>query len=224
VRTVVVSTQHADRNGSRQLGQSTIREGVIEEVIKPVLDAAHLDYRRTRFLINPTGRFVIGGPHGDAGLTGRKIIVDTYGGMARHGGGAFSGKDPSKVDRSAAYAARWVAKNIVEAKLARRCEVQMAYAIGVAQPVSVMVQTFGTGVLPDARLEKIVSDVFDLTPRGIIDALKLKRPIYQKTAAYGHFGRKPSRGTYATETKKLTVDYFTWEETGRVKDLLSAAR
>jgi S-adenosylmethionine synthetase len=128
------------------------------------------------------------------------------------------------VDRSAAYAARWVAKNIVEAKLARRCEVQMAYAIGVAQPVSVMVQTFGTGVLPDARLEKIVSDVFDLTPRGIIDALKLKRPIYQKTAAYGHFGRKPSRGTYATETKKLTVDYFTWEETGRVKDLLSAAR
>ncbi|MEO7985005.1 MAG: methionine adenosyltransferase [Gemmatimonadales bacterium] len=224
VRTVVVSTQHAERNGNRQLGQSTIREGVIEEVIKPVLDAARLDYRRTRFLINPTGRFVIGGPHGDAGLTGRKIIVDTYGGMARHGGGAFSGKDPSKVDRSAAYASRWVAKNIVEAKLARRCEVQFAYAIGVAHPVSIMVQTFGTGVLPDAALEKIVDEVFDLTPRGIIDALKLKRPIYQKTAAYGHFGRKPFRGTYMTDSKKLTVDYFTWEETDRVKDLLSAAR
>ena len=162
-----------------------------------MLDAAGLDHRRTRFLINPTGRFVIGGPHGDAGLTGRKIIVDTYGGMARHGGGAFSGKDPSKVDRSAAYAARWVAKNIVEAKLARRCEVQIAYAIGVAHPVSILVQTFGTGALPDERLEKIVDEVFDLTPRGIIDALKLKRPIYRKTATYGHFGRKSSRGTYA---------------------------
>jgi len=167
---------------------------------------------------------VVGGPHGDAGLTGRKIIVDTYGGMARHGGGAFSGKDPSKVDRSAAYAARWVAKNIVEAKLARRCEVQFAYAIGVARPVSILVQTFGTGSLPDAMLEKMVDEVFDLTPRGIIDALKLKRPIYTKTATYGHFGRKPSRGTYTTETKKLTVDTFTWEETDRVKDLLSAAR
>jgi S-adenosylmethionine synthetase len=167
---------------------------------------------------------VIGGPHGDAGLTGRKIIVDTYGGMARHGGGAFSGKDPSKVDRSAAYAARWVAKNIVEAKLARRCEVQMAYAIGVARPVSIMVQTFGTGALPDERLEKIVDEVFDLTPRGIIDALKLKRPIYRKTSTYGHFGRKGSRGTYADEGKKMTVDFFTWEEADRVKDLLSAAR
>ncbi len=224
VRTVVVSTQHAERNGSRQLGQSAIREGVIEEVIKPVLDAAGLDYGRTRFLINPTGRFVIGGPHGDAGLTGRKIIVDTYGGMARHGGGAFSGKDPSKVDRSAAYAARWVAKNIVEARLARRCEVQFAYAIGVAHPVSIMVQTFGTGTLPDATLEKIVDEVFDLTPRGIIDALKLKRPIYRKTASYGHFGRKPVRGTYVDDSKKLAVDYFTWEEADRVKDLLSAAR
>ena len=155
-------------------------------------DAAGLDHRRTRFLINPTGRFVIGGPHGDAGLTGRKIIVDTYGGMARHGGGAFSGKDPSKVDRSAAYAARWVAKNIVEAKLARRCEVQVAYAIGVAEPVSIMVDTFGTGALPDERLESMVREVFDLTPRGIISALKLKRPIYRQTAAYGHFGRKPA--------------------------------
>jgi S-adenosylmethionine synthetase len=224
VKTVVVSTQHAERNGSRALSQSAIREGVIEAVIKPVLDGVGLDHRRTRFLINPTGRFVIGGPHGDAGLTGRKIIVDTYGGMARHGGGAFSGKDPSKVDRSAAYAARWVAKNIVEAKLARRCEVQVAYAIGVAHPVSILVQTFGTGVLPDERLEKIVDEVFDLTPRGIIDALKLKRPIYRKTSTYGHFGRKGSRGTYADDGKKMTVDFFTWEEADRVKDLLSAAR
>ena len=224
VRTVVVSTQHAERNGSRQLGQGTIREGVIEGVIKPVLESAGLDYGRTKFLVNPTGRFVIGGPHGDAGLTGRKIIVDTYGGMARHGGGAFSGKDPSKVDRSGAYATRWVAKNIVEAKLARRCEVQIAYAIGVARPVSIMVQTFGTGALPDERLEKIVGDVFDLTPKGIIDALKLKRPIYRKTAAYGHFGRKPSTGIYQADAKQLKVDYFTWEQTDRVKDLLSAAR
>ena len=223
VRTVVVSTQHAERFG-RELAQGTIREGVIEEVIKPVLDETELEYGRTKFLINPTGRFVIGGPHGDAGLTGRKIIVDTYGGMARHGGGAFSGKDPSKVDRSAAYATRWVAKNIVEAKLARRCEVQIAYAIGVAQPVSIMVQTFGTGVLPDAKLEQIVGEVFDLTPKGIIDALKLKRPIYSQTAAYGHFGRRPFSGVYRDNGKQQKVDFFTWEETDRVKDLLSAAR
>jgi S-adenosylmethionine synthetase len=224
VRTVVVSTQHAERRGSRQLAQGTIREAVVEEVIKPVLDAHSIEYRRTKFLINPTGRFVIGGPHGDAGLTGRKIIVDTYGGMARHGGGAFSGKDPSKVDRSAAYAARWVAKNIVEAKLARRCEVQVAYAIGVARPVSIMVQTFGTGALPDPMLEKMVDEVFDLTPRGIIDALKLKRPIYRPTASYGHFGRRPVTGTYQNEHKSQKVDFFTWERTDRVKDLLSAAR
>ena len=224
VRTVVVSTQHAERRGSRQLAQGTIREGVIEEVIKPVLDAHGLEYRGTKFLINPTGRFVIGGPHGDAGLTGRKIIVDTYGGMARHGGGAFSGKDPSKVDRSAAYAARWVAKNLVEAKLARRCEVQVAYAIGVARPVSIMVQTFGTGALPDAQIERVVGEVFDLTPRGIIDALKLKRPIYGKTATYGHFGRRPVSGVYHGEGKSQKVDFFTWERTDRVKDLLSAAR
>jgi S-adenosylmethionine synthetase len=224
VRTVVVSTQHAERNGNRQLAYGTIREGVIEEVIKPVLEKAGLDAGRTRFLVNPTGRFVIGGPHGDAGLTGRKIIVDTYGGMARHGGGAFSGKDPSKVDRSAAYATRWVAKNIVEAKLARRCEVQIAYAIGVARPVSIMVQTFGTGVMPDERLEKIVDEVFDLTPRGIIDALKLKRPIYSRTAAYGHFGRKPVSGVYKDNEKQQKVDFFTWEQTDRVKALLSAAR
>ena len=220
VRTVVVSTQHAERNGSRQLAQGTIREAIVEEVIKPVLEEADLGFGRTKVLVNPTGRFVIGGPHGDAGLTGRKIIVDTYGGMARHGGGAFSGKDPSKVDRSAAYAARWVAKNIVDAKLARRCEVQLAYAIGVAQPVSVMVQTFGTGTIPDTMLEKMVAEVFDLRPRAIIDALKLKRPIYTPTASYGHFGRKPRTGKY--DGKK--VEFFTWEQPDRVKDLLSAAR
>ena len=224
VRTVVVSTQHAERRGSRQLAQGTIREAVIEEVIKPVLDAHDVEYRGTKFLINPTGRFVIGGPHGDAGLTGRKIIVDTYGGMARHGGGAFSGKDPSKVDRSAAYAARWVAKNVVEAKLARRCEVQVAYAIGVARPVSVMVQTFGTGVIPDTQVERIVNEVFDLTPRGIIDALKLRRPNYTTTATYGHFGRRPTSGVYQNGTRDYKIDLFTWERTDRVKDLLSAAR
>ena len=189
VKTVLVSTQHADRVGGRQLTQSAIREAVVEEVIRPVLEAHDLDGRGIKFLVNPTGRFVIGGPHGDAGLTGRKIIVDTYGGMARHGGGAFSGKDPSKVDRSAAYAMRWVAKNIVAAKLAARCEVQVAYAIGVAEPVSVMVDTFGTGVVPDVELEQAVSEVFDLTPRGIAEALDLRRPIYTPTSAYGHFGR-----------------------------------
>jgi S-adenosylmethionine synthetase len=224
VRTVVVSTQHAERRGSRRLSQGTIRDAVIEEVIKPVLDGHGIEYRGTTFLINPTGRFVIGGPHGDAGLTGRKIIVDTYGGMARHGGGAFSGKDPSKVDRSASYAARWVAKNIVEAKLARRCEVQVAYAIGVARPVSVMVQTFGTGALPDVEIERIVKEVFDLTPKGIIDALKLRRPIYKRTATYGHFGRRPVSGVYQNGTRDQKVDLFTWERTDRVKDLLSAAR
>jgi S-adenosylmethionine synthetase len=144
--------------------------------------------------------------------------------MARHGGGAFSGKDPSKVDRSAAYAARWVAKNVVDAKLARRCEVQVAYAIGVARPVSVMVQTFGTGIMPDARIEKLVDEVFDLTPKGIIDALKLRRPIYRQTATYGHFGRRPTTAVYQNGTKDHKVDLFTWERTDRVKDLLSAAR
>jgi S-adenosylmethionine synthetase len=220
VRTVVVSTQHAERNGTRALSHGTIRDAVIEEVIRPVLEEHELDASRVKFLVNPTGRFVIGGPHGDAGLTGRKIIVDTYGGMARHGGGAFSGKDPSKVDRSAAYAMRWVAKNIVAARLARRCEVQVAYAIGVAQPVSVMVDTFGTGRVPDTALERAVREVFDLTPAGIIDALRLKRPIYGCTAAYGHFGRAPRAARYGE--KKQKVDLFTWEETDRVKDLLSA--
>jgi S-adenosylmethionine synthetase len=220
VRTVVVSTQHAERHAGRTLGNGTIRQVVIDEVIRPILEATQLDHERAKILINPTGRFVVGGPHGDAGLTGRKIIVDTYGGMARHGGGAFSGKDPSKVDRSAAYAARWVAKNIVEAKLARRCEVQVAYAIGVAEPVSIMVDTFGTGALSDRRLEQIVREVFDLTPRGIIDTLKLKRPIFGVTATYGHFGRRPKTAKYDGRTVQL----FTWEETNRVKDLQTAAR
>ncbi len=220
VKTVVVSTQHAETIGKRVLSQNTIRDTIIHEVIRPVLEKAGFDGRRVKFLINPTGRFVVGGPHGDAGLTGRKIIVDTYGGMARHGGGACSGKDPSKVDRSAAYAVRWVAKNIVEAKLATRCEVQVAYAIGVAQPVSIMVQTFGTGIVSDDRLERIVAEVFDLTPAGIIAALKLRRPIYRPTAAYGHFGRRPA--TVRVEGKK--VDLFPWEETNKVRDLLSAAK
>ncbi|HEV8612634.1 MAG TPA: methionine adenosyltransferase [Gemmatimonadales bacterium] len=220
VRTVVVSTQHAERSGRRVLSQGTIRAAMIDTVIRPVLEEHGFESRRTRFLTNPTGRFVIGGPHGDAGLTGRKIIVDTYGGMARHGGGAFSGKDPSKVDRSGAYAARWVAKNVVEARLARRCEVQLAYAIGVAEPVSILVDTFGTGTLKDARLEQIVREVFDLTPRGIIDALRLKRPLYQATAAYGHFGRRPKQA----RVHGRRVLLFPWEETSRVKALQSAAR
>ncbi|HXW96973.1 MAG TPA: methionine adenosyltransferase, partial [Gemmatimonadales bacterium] len=214
IRTVVISTQHAAEWRGRELSQRRIREEVIEEVIRPVLAKTGLESRRTTIHINPTGRFVIGGPHGDAGLTGRKIIVDTYGGMARHGGGAFSGKDPSKVDRSAAYAMRWVAKNIVAAKLARRCEVQVAYAIGVRDPVSVMVQTFGTGIVPDSQIEKAVGEVFDLTPGGIIKALDLRRPIYSPTAAYGHFGRRPyTKGGHR---------FFPWEETDRVDDLLDA--
>jgi S-adenosylmethionine synthetase len=220
VRTVVLSTQHAERVGRRELRQGTIKATMVSEVIRPVLEAMGFEGRRTKFLVNPTGRFVIGGPHGDAGLTGRKIIVDTYGGMARHGGGAFSGKDPSKVDRSAAYAARWVAKNIVEARLARRCEVQVAYAIGVAEPVSILVDTFGTGVIKDSRLEQVVREVFDLTPKGIIDALHLKRPIYRATAAYGHFGRKPRQATVL----KRKVQLFPWEETSRVRALLAAAK
>jgi S-adenosylmethionine synthetase len=216
IRTVVVSTQHAAVWRGRDLSQRKVREGVIEHVIRPVLARTELDSRKTTIHINPTGRFVIGGPHGDAGLTGRKIIVDTYGGMARHGGGAFSGKDPSKVDRSAAYAVRWVAKNIVAAKLARRCEVQVAYAIGVRDPVSVMVQTFGTGIVPDDRIERAVREVFDLTPRGIIKALGLRQPIYSPTAAYGHFGRKPyTRGGR---------QFFPWELTDRARDLLKAVR
>jgi len=220
VKTVVLSTQHAERAGGRELSRSRIKGTMIEEVIRPVLEEHRIDAARTKFLINPTGRFVIGGPHGDAGLTGRKIIVDTYGGMARHGGGAFSGKDPSKVDRSAAYAARWVAKNVVAAKLARRCEVQVAYAIGVAEPVSILVDAFGTGAVPNAELERAVREVFDLTPKGITEALKLRRPIYSPTAAYGHFGRKPQSGKVAGRT----VDFFTWERTDKARALAAAVR
>ena len=194
---VVLSTQHEDSISTKQL-----REAVIEEILKPVLPAKWID-KHTKYHINPTGRFVIGGPVGDCGLTGRKIIVDTYGGFARHGGGAFSGKDPSKVDRSAAYAARYVAKNIVAAGLAERCEVQVSYAIGVAEPTSIMVETFGTGKLPDTRLTQLVRAHFDLTPFGLREMLDLARPIYQKTASYGHFGRKEAE--------------FSWERTDKAE-------
>ncbi len=209
VDTVVISTQHDEKVGNTKLRQAILRD-VIEATIPEQFRS-----RKVKHHINPTGRFVIGGPQGDAGLTGRKIIVDTYGGMGRHGGGAFSGKDPSKVDRSACYAARWVAKNIVAAKLARRCEVQVAYAIGVAEPVSVYVQTFGTGVVPDHDIEAAVREVFDLTPRGIARDLDLRKPIYRATAAYGHFGRTP-----VTEGRgKNARTYFTWERTDRVAAL-----
>ncbi len=200
VDTVLVSTQHEDGYDS----QTTIRHDVIEHVIRPVLPA-NLDTSSMRVIVNPSGKFVLGGPHADAGLTGRKIIVDTYGGMARHGGGAFSGKDPSKVDRSAAYAARWVAKHVVAAGAAQRCEVQVAYAIGVARPVSVLVETFGTETVDRAKIAKAVDAIFDLRPAAIIRDLDLRRPIYQRTAAYGHFGRGDQG--------------FTWEQTPRVDDL-----
>ncbi len=190
IDTVVVSTQH-----NPDISHAQLSEAVIEEIIKPVLPKELLS-DKTRYLVNPTGRFVVGGPHGDCGLTGRKIIVDTYGGMARHGGGAFSGKDPSKVDRSAAYAARYVAKNIVAAGLADRCEVQIAYAIGVAKPVSLMVDTFGTGRIDDEKIVELIGQHFDLRPKGIIAALDLLRPIYTKTAAYGHFGREEPEFTW----------------------------
>jgi S-adenosylmethionine synthetase len=183
ISAVVLSTQHAPEIGNKEL-----REAVMEEIIKPVLPAEWLD-KDTLYHINPTGRFVVGGPLGDCGLTGRKIIVDTYGGMARHGGGAFSGKDPSKVDRSAAYAGRYVAKNIVAAGLAEKCEVQLSYAIGVAEPTSIRIETFGSGKIDEARLTSIVRELFDLRPKGIITMLDLLRPIYRATAAYGHFGR-----------------------------------
>jgi len=197
IDTVVISTQH-----SEAVTQQTLREGVMEEIIKPVLPEEWLT-PDTKYFINPTGRFVIGGPMGDCGLTGRKIIVDTYGGMARHGGGAFSGKDPSKVDRSAAYVARYVAKNIVAAGLADRCEIQISYAIGVAEPTSIMVETFGTGKLPNEKLIMLIREFFDLRPHGLIRSLNLLHPIYQQTAAYGHFGR----------------DIFSWEQTDKA-DLL----
>ena len=199
---VVLSTQH-----SPDVDQATLREAVMEEIIKPVLPANWVS-NETQFHINPTGQFIIGGPVGDCGLTGRKIIVDTYGGMARHGGGAFSGKDPSKVDRSAAYAGRYVAKNIVAAGLAQRCEIQVSYAIGVAEPTSISVDTYGTGKISDNEIIQLVREHFDLRPKGLIAMLDLKRPIYQQTAAYGHFGR--------------TGDDFTWERTDKA-DALAAA-
>ncbi|MDO4698558.1 MAG: methionine adenosyltransferase [Pasteurellaceae bacterium] len=198
---VVLSTQHAE-----DVDQKTVFEGVMEEIIKPVLPSEWLS-QNTKYFINPTGRFVIGGPMGDCGLTGRKIIVDTYGGAARHGGGAFSGKDPSKVDRSAAYAARYVAKNIVAAGLADRCEIQLSYAIGVAEPTSIMVETFGTGKVANDVLVKLVREFFDLRPYGLIQMLDLIRPIYRETAAYGHFGR----------------EHFPWEKTDKAAELRAAA-
>ncbi len=205
VSSVVISTQHTP-----DVDYGKLRETVIDGVIRAVIPADYLD-KNTVYHVNPTGRFVVGGPQGDCGLTGRKIIVDTYGGMGRHGGGAFSGKDPSKVDRSAAYMARYIAKNIVASELALRCEVQLAYVIGVAQPVSVAVDTFDTGSIPDTRLARIVQQLFDLRPKSIIQTLDLTRPIYRATASYGHFGRTAENG------------YFTWEKTDRVEDLKKAA-
>jgi S-adenosylmethionine synthetase len=202
VDAVVLSTQH-----DPGISQSAIREAVMEDIIKPILPAAWL-HAGTRYHINPTGRFIIGGPVGDCGLTGRKIIVDTYGGMARHGGGAFSGKDPSKVDRSAAYAGRYVAKNIVASGLADRCEIQVSYAIGVTEPTSIAVNTFGTGKLGDDEMVRLIRKHFDLRPRGLIDMLDLKRPVYRPTAAYGHFGREGEN--------------FTWEKTDKA-DVLKIA-
>jgi len=205
VDTVVISTQHA-----ADVAQSRIRDEIMEHVIHPVLPAHLTDFKKLKTHINPTGQFIIGGPHGDTGLTGRKIIVDTYGGSAPHGGGAFSGKDPTKVDRSACYMARYIAKNIVAAKLAHKCQVQLAYAIGVADPVSVLVETFGTGTLPSSRLVELVREHFRLTPKGIIESLNLRRPIYRQTAAYGHFGRQ--------------TEGFTWEATNVAGALRTAAK
>jgi len=214
---VVLSTQHAPG-----VSQKELTEAVLEEIIKPVLPAQWL-HRDTRFHINPTGIFEIGGPVGDCGLTGRKIIVDTYGGMARHGGGAFSGKDPSKVDRSAAYAARYVAKNVVAAGLADRCEVQVSYAIGVAEPTSISVTTFGTGKVPDAQIEALIRAHFDLRPYGIIQMLDLIHPIYQRTAAYGHFGRDPETVSYVdAEGNTQHATAFSWEKTDRADALREA--
>lgn len=203
VSTVVVSSQHHP-----DLAQDELASIALERVIKPVLLASGLDFSNTQFIINPSGRFVIGGPQGDAGLTGRKIIVDTYGGMARHGGGAFSGKDPSKVDRSGAYAMRWVAKNVVAAGLADRAEIQVAYAIGMAKPVAVFVETFGTEKAPVEQIQEAINRVFDLRPAAIIEDLDLRKPIFSKTSVYGHFGRE--------------LPEFTWERTDRVGDLIDA--
>ena len=211
VETVVVSTQHAP-----DMEIDTIRESVIREVILPVIPSDLLDPDTCTFHINPTGRFVIGGPHGDAGLTGRKIIVDTYGGMGRYGAGAFSGKDATKVDRSAAYAARWAARNLVDAGVASRCEIQLAYAIGVARPVSIFVDTFGTGKLPDEQLASALENVFDFRPQSIIDQLELRTPIFGPTAAYGHFGRTPESRCLGDGR---SVQLFPWEKSNRVDDI-----
>ncbi len=216
---VVLSTQH-----DPDVKQKDLIEAIREEILKPVLPAKLL-HKGTKFHINPTGKFIIGGPVGDCGLTGRKIIVDTYGGWARHGGGAFSGKDPSKVDRSAAYAARYVAKNVVAAGLADRCEVQISYAIGVAEPTSISVTTFGTGKIPDEQIEKLIRGNFDLRPYGINKMLDLLHPIYQDTASYGHFGRKPKEVTYKDGNgKSHTATAFTWEKTDRAEELRKAAK
>jgi S-adenosylmethionine synthetase len=209
IRTVVVSTQTGDES---EVSPDEIREGVREHVIFPTLPEDLYDPSALCIHINPTGRFVVGGPLGDAGVTGRKIIVDTYGGFGRHGGGAFSGKDPTKVDRSGAYAARWIAKNLVASGLAGRCEVQLAYAIGVAEPVSVMVDTFGTGKMPDELLAERVREAWDLRPRGIIQALQLQRPIYRPTAAYGHFGRQPENGLFTWENIDKADELRDWLE------------
>ncbi|HEY5440696.1 MAG TPA: methionine adenosyltransferase [Gemmatimonadaceae bacterium] len=214
VDTVVISTQHADH-----ISNAKIHKAIISDVIETSIPK-ELRTKKPKYHINPTGRFVIGGPQGDCGVTGRKIIVDTYGGMGRHGGGAFSGKDPSKVDRSASYAARWVAKNIVAAGLARRCEVQVAYAIGVAEPVSVRVDTFGTATVPEARILDAVNANFDLTPKGIITALDLRKPIYSATSAYGHFGRTPEK----IGSGKNAATLFTWERTDKAAALKRAVR
>jgi S-adenosylmethionine synthetase len=215
VDTVVVSTQHAP-----EVGLERIRREIVEQIVVPALPADLFDPASCTFHINPTGRFVVGGPMGDAGLTGRKIIVDTYGGMGRHGGGAFSGKDPTKVDRSGAYAARWAARNVVAAGLARRCEIQLAYAIGVAEPVSVRVDSFGTGAIPDLAIADAVREVFDFRPGKIIETLGLRAPIYRPTAAFGHFGRTP-------EMRRIDgreVLLFPWEREDRVGDLQAAAK
>jgi S-adenosylmethionine synthetase len=204
ISAVVVSTQH-----SPAVGHATIREAIIEELIKKTIPAEYLD-KTTTYHVNPTGSFIVGGPHGDCGLTGRKIIVDSYGGYGRHGGGAFSGKDPTKVDRSACYMARYVAKNVVAAGLAARCEIQVAYAIGVAEPVSLLIDTFDTGTVPDHKLSSALRELFDFRPAAIIKTLDLRRPIYRKTAAYGHFGRSPENG------------FFPWERVDRVDALRSA--
>jgi S-adenosylmethionine synthetase len=216
IHTVVVSTQH-----DPDIRQDELVELIAKKVVAPALPADLYDPDNCILHINPTGRFVIGGPHGDAGLTGRKIIVDTYGGVGRHGGGAFSGKDATKVDRSAAYASRWAAKNVVAAGLAKRCEIQLAYAIGVVEPVSVHVQTFGTGEVPDDVLSSAVAEVFDFRPRGIIERLGLRNPIYTPTAAYGHFGRAPE--VRVPDAGGDAVQFFPWEVTDRVDELRTAA-